>query len=103
VAAKLIRVLCFGIFLAGVPGIIVTSIVSNNNGGIVTIGMCMVGAAIVLITMSATNTTKKIEVFNDVAAERIENRVQSLVQAGADENEVRALIRDTIDLTRGQQ
>ena len=102
-AAKLIRVLCFGIFLAGVPGIIVTSIVSNNNGGIVTIGMCMVGAAIVLITMSATNTTKKIEVFNDVAAERIENRVQSLVQAGADENEVRALIRDTIDLTRGQQ
>jgi hypothetical protein len=103
VAAKLIRVLCFGIFLAGVPGIIVTSIVSNNNGGIVTIGMCMVGAAIVLITMSATNTTKKIEVFNDVAAERIESRVQSLVQAGADENEVRALIRDTIDLTRGQQ
>jgi hypothetical protein len=102
-AAKLIRVLCFGIFLAGVPGIIVTSIVSNNNGGIVTIGMCMVGAAIVLITMSATNTTKKIEVFNDVAAERIESRVQSLVQAGADENEVRALIRDTIDLTRGQQ
>jgi hypothetical protein len=103
VAAKLIRVLCFGIFLAGVPGIIVTSIVSNNNGGIVTIGMCMVGAAIVLITMSATNTTKKIEVFNDVAVERIESRVQSLVQAGADENEVRALIRDTIDLTRGQQ
>ncbi len=102
-AAKLIRVLCFSIFLAGVPGIIVTSIVSNNNGGIVTIGMCMVGAAIVLITMSATTTNKKLDIFNDVAAERIENRVQSLVQAGADENEVRALIRDTIDLTRGQQ
>ncbi len=102
-AAKLIRVLCFSIFLAGVPGIIVTSIVSNNNGGIVTIGMCMVGAAIVLITTSATTTNKKLDIFNDVAAERIENRVQSLVQAGADENEVRALIRDTIDLTRGQQ
>jgi hypothetical protein len=102
-AAKLIRVLCFSIFLAGVPGIIVTSIVSNNNGGIVTIGMCMVAAAIVLITMSGTTTNKKLDIFNDVAAERIENRVQSLVQAGADENEVRALIRDTIDLTRGQQ
>lgn len=102
-AAKLIRVLCFGIFLAGVPGIIVTSIVSNNNGGIVTIGMCMVGAAIVLITMSATTTHKKLDIFSDVAAERIENRVQTLVQAGADEQEVRALIRDTIDLTRGQQ
>lgn len=102
-AAKLIRILCFGIFLAGVPGIIVTSIVSNNNGGIVTIGMCMVGAAIVLITMSATNSTNKIDAFNDVAAERVENRVRALVDAGANEQEVRELIRDTIDLTRGQQ
>ncbi len=102
-AAKLIRIVCFGIFLAGVPGIIVTSIVSNNNGGIVTIGMCMVAAAIVLITMSATNTSKRIDAFNDVAAERVENRVRELVEAGANEQEVRALIRDTIDLARGQQ
>lgn len=101
-AAKLIRIVCFGIFLAGVPGIIVTSIVSNNNGGIVTIGMCMVAAAVVLITMSATISTKKIDAFNEVAAERIENRVQALIEAGASEHEVRALIRDTIDLTRGQ-
>jgi hypothetical protein len=102
-AAKLIRILCFGIFLAGVPGIIVTSIVSNNNGGIVTIGMCMVGAAIVLITMSATNGNKRLDAFDEVAAERVENRVRALVEAGANENDVRALIRDTIDLTRGQQ
>ena len=102
-AAKLIRIVCFGIFLAGVPGIIVTSIVSNNNGGIVTIGMCMVAAAIVLITMSATTSTKKLDAFNEVAAERIEVRVQALVAAGANEQEVRALVRDTIDLTRGQQ
>jgi hypothetical protein len=101
-AAKLIRIVCFGIFLAGVPGIIVTSIVSNNNGGIVTIGMCMVAAAIVLITMSATTNGKKLDAFNEVAAERIENRAQSLIAAGANEQEVRALIRDTIDLTRGQ-
>jgi len=102
-AAKLIRILCFGIFLAGVPGIIVTSIVSNNNGGIVTIGMCMVAAAIVLITMSATNGNKRLDAFDEVAAERVENRVRALVEAGANENDVRALIRDTIDLTRGQQ
>jgi len=102
-AAKLIRILCFGIFLAGVPGIIVTSIVSNNNGGIVTIGMCMVAAAIVLITMSATNSSKRLDAFDEVAAERVENRVRSLVEAGADENDVRALIRDTIDLTSGHQ
>jgi hypothetical protein len=102
-AAKLIRILCFGIFLAGVPGIIVTSIVSNNNGGIVTIGMCMVAAAIVLITMSATSSSKRLDAFDEVAAERVENRVRSLVEAGADENDVRALIRDTIDLTRGHQ
>lgn len=102
-AARLIRFTCFAIFLAGVPGIIVTSIVSNNNGGIVTIGMCMVAAAIVLITMSATTTSQRLQVFHDVAAERVEDRVRALVEAGASENEVRALIRDTIDLTRGQQ
>lgn len=87
----------------GVPGLIISSIAGNNNGWVTTIGMFMAGAAIVLITMSATGTQKRLDVFDDVAAERVEMRVRALVEAGANESEVRMLIRDTIDLTRGQQ
>lgn len=87
----------------GVPGLIISSIAGNNNGVVTTIGMCMAGAAIVLITMSATAHTNRLDVFNDVAAERVENRVRELVEAGANETEVRMLVRDTIDFARGQQ
>lgn len=102
-ATKIIRVLCFAIFLSGVPGLIISSIAGNNNGVVTTIGMCMAGAAIVLITMSATANNNRLDVFNDVAAERVEARVRSLVEAGANETEVRMLVRETIDFARGQQ
>jgi hypothetical protein len=48
-------------------------------------------------------THKRIDAFNEVLAERIEQRVQQLTQAGAAEDDVRALIRDSIDFARGQQ
>jgi tRNA A37 N6-isopentenylltransferase MiaA len=56
-----------------------------------------------LIAVSSVTTNKRIDAFNEVLAERIEQRVQHLVQAGANEDEVRALIRESIDLARGQQ
>ena len=36
------------------------------------------------------------------AVERLESRVQALIGAGVDENEVRAVVRDAIDLGRGR-
>lgn len=99
---KLIKGACFGLFLAGIPAIIVSSIRGNNEGWVLTFGMITAVAALILIAVSAVTTTRRIDAFNDVVAERIEQRVQILVQAGADEAEVRALIRDAIDLTRGQ-
>jgi len=100
---KLIKLTCFGLFLAGLPSIIVSSIRGNNEGWVVTFGMITAVAALVLIAVSAVTSTRRIDAFNDVLAEQVEQRVQQLVSAGADENEVRALLRDTIELTRGQQ
>lgn len=100
---KLIKALCFTLFLAGIPSIIVSSIRGNNEGWVVTFGMITAVAAIVLIAVSAATTTQRIDAFSDVLAEQVEQRVQLLVKNGANEDDVRALVRDTIDLTRGQQ
>jgi len=103
VAVRIVRIVCFALFVAGIPGLIVSSIAGNNEGWVLTIGMTTAVAALVLIAVSATTSTRRLEVFDEVAAERVEMRVRSLVEAGADESEVRALVRDSIDLTRGQQ
>jgi hypothetical protein len=45
----------------------------------------------------------RIDVFDDVVAERIEQRIAALVAAGADEAEARALVRDALEMVRGQK
>lgn len=100
---RLIKIGCFALFLAGIPAIIVSSIAGNNEGWVLTFGMITAVAAIILIAVSSVTATNRIDAFNDVVAERIEQRVQQLVQTGANEEDVRALIRDSIDLGRGQQ
>ena len=101
-ALKIIRFVCFALFLAGIPSLIVSSILGNNEGWVLTAGMVTAVAALVLMAVSATTATKRLDVFDDVVAERVEQRIRTLVEAGADENELRTLVRDTIDLTRGQ-
>jgi len=103
VALRLIKFVCFGLFLAGIPAIIVSSIRGNNEGWVLTFGMITAVAALILIAVSSVTTTKRIDAFNDVRAEQVEQRVQQLVQAGANEDDVRALVRDSINLARGQQ
>ena len=102
-ALRLIKIVCFGLFLAGIPAIIVSSINGNNEGWVLTFGMMTAVAALILIAVSSVTTNKRIDAFNDVLAEQVEQRVQQLVQAGANEDEVRALVRDSINLARGQQ
>jgi hypothetical protein len=55
------------------------------------------------MAVSATTATRRIDVFDDAMAERVEQRIRTLVEAGADETDIRQLVRDTIDLARGQQ
>ena len=102
-AIKFIKGICFAIFLSGIPALIISSIAGNNEGWVLTFGMVTAIAALILISVSAVTAKKRIDTFDDVIAERIEKRVRLLVDAGAPETEVRALVRDAIELSRGQQ
>ena len=85
---------CAAVFVVGIAGIIVTSIVNNNNGLVITFGAMMTLAAIVLIAVNAVTSKESIDVFDEARAEQLEARIGDLVAAGADEAEVRALVRD---------
>ena len=100
---KLIRFVCLTLFLAGIPSLIVSSILGNNEGWVLTAGMVTAVAALILMAVSATTATRRLDVFDDVMAERVEQRIRTLVEAGDDETDIRQLVRDTIDLARGQQ
>jgi hypothetical protein len=102
-APKIIKVTCFVIFLSGIPALIVSSIAGNNAGWVITFGMVTAIAALILIAVSAVTAKTRIDTFDEVIAERIEQRVRGLVASGASEADVRALIRDALELSRGQQ
>ncbi len=100
-ARRWIPRVCTAIFVAGIAGIIITTINGNNAGVILTIGLVIVLAAVALLTATSVGATRRIEVFDDAAAEKLERMVMALVAEGADETAVRALVRETRRL--GQQ
>ena len=102
-ALRLIRSVCLVVFLAGIPSLIVSSIAGNNEGWVLTFGMTTAVAALVLMAVSAATSNTRLDAFDEVAAERLEQRVRQLVESGADESEVREVVRDAIDLGRGRR
>lgn len=99
-AVRLVPRVCAAVFVAGIAGLIVASIAGNNNGLVLSIGGVTAVAAIVLITFSAISHRSRIDVFDDVAAERLEGRIAELVHAGTDEDELRSLVREAMRLGR---
>ena len=94
-ARRWIPRVCTAIFIAGIAGIIITTINGNNAGVILTIGLVIVLAAVALLTATSVGATRRIEVFDEAAAEKVERLVMGLVADGADETAVRALVRET--------
>jgi cell division protein FtsW (lipid II flippase) len=94
VAARLITRTCIAVFVCGTAGLIISSVAGNNNGLVLTIGGCIVVAAIVLMTVNTVTVRERIDAFDDAAAEQLEAQVAHLVQQGADETEVRTLVRE---------
>jgi hypothetical protein len=98
VAGRVITKLCIAVFVCGVAGLIVASVAGNNNGVVLSIGAAIVVAAIVLMTVNTVTVTERIDAFDhaadEVAAERLEAQIGKLVQQGAAEDDVRALVRD---------
>ncbi len=100
-AIRAIRIACAVIFVMCIAGLIISSIAGNNEGWVLSIGMCGAIAAIILIVVSLVTTTKRVPEFSDVRAETIEHRIAQLVAAGVDESELRELVRSSIQLGRG--
>ena len=84
----------------GIVGMIVGSIADNNNGVVVTAGLIAAVAAIVLITANAVASDRVYGTVDEIQAEQIEEEVRALVDAGANENALRDLVRRAVRLGR---
>jgi hypothetical protein len=94
VATRLISRACIAVFVCGIAGLIISSIAGNNNGVVLTIGGCIAVAAIVLMTVNTVTVHERIDAFDDAAAEQLEAKIATLVEQGADEADVRTLVRE---------
>jgi len=93
-ATRLITRACIAVFVCGVAGLIVSSVAGNNNGLVLSIGGAIVVAAIVLMTVNTVTVHERIDAFDEAAAEQLEIHVRQLVEQGADEADVRSLVRE---------
>ena len=88
------------VWVAGIAGMIASSINGNNNGWVVSFGCMTALAALCLFSATAAIRRDRIDVFEEADAERLEDQVQALVTAGADETAIRDLVRDAMRLGR---
>jgi hypothetical protein len=87
-------------WIGGIAGMIVSSANGNNNGWVATCGVITLVATLSLFSATAAVRRDRIDVFEEADAERLEGRVQQLVDAGADETSVRELVREALRLGR---
>ncbi len=99
-ARRLIPRVCATVFVAGIAGLIISSVAGNNNGVVLSIGGVIVLAAVALLVYGAL-APGRIDAFTEAAGEQVEARIARLVAAGADETEVRGLVRDAARLGGG--
>jgi len=99
-AVQTIRVVCILCFVGGIASMIVASLADNNIGAVLTAGIISAIAAIVLLAVSTVATTRRTVEFDEADAEILENGIQRVVAAGAQEHAVRDLVRRAIELGR---
>ena len=95
---KIFRWACAVTFVCGIAGIIVSSIVGNNEGWVISIGLTTTTAAIVLFVVSTVTAKERIHAFNEVEAEYLEAKIDEQVKKGASEEELRDIVRRAIAL-----
>ncbi|MCC6224938.1 MAG: hypothetical protein IT195_00850 [Microthrixaceae bacterium] len=98
----MIRRLVLAVFVAGILGMIVGS-VADSNGAALTFGLLTAASAVSLMLVTAVTSERTSEPpasFDEATAAQIEARITSIVQAGADEADVRDLVRDAVRLGR---
>jgi hypothetical protein len=99
VQPRIVRRLVLVVFVGGIAGMIVGSI-ADNNGIAITFGLVTAVAAICLMLVTSVTAATESVRFDEARAEELEGRIQALVDAGADEDELRDLVRDAVLLGR---
>jgi hypothetical protein len=101
VSPATIRTVLRLVALAGVPGVIVSAI-RDSTGGALTFGLITAASATALILVTAASTPPAAgpQGVDEGLAATVEARVAALVEAGADEEAVRALVGDAVALGR---
>ena len=96
-----VRRIVIVVFLGGIAGMIVGSI-ADNNGTAITFGLITAVAVLCLILVTAVTDAPPATptAGGEPTGEAVEARIQALVDAGADETEVRALVQQAIDFGR---
>ena len=98
--ARAVRIVVIVLCVAGVAGMIVTTI-AGHNGAAMTFGI--ITAVAILCLMVATAVTAGPPRGGpdvETIAARVEDGVATLVEAGAEERDVRDLVRDAVLLGR---
>jgi multisubunit Na+/H+ antiporter MnhB subunit len=91
-SAVVIRRALIAVCVTGIAGMIVTSI-ADRPGGALTFGLLTAVAAFGMMLVTAV-TNGGSAVDDEERAEVVEDRIAALVAAGADERQVRALVRE---------
>lgn len=97
--ARTVRRVVAVVFVGGIAGMVVGSVM-DNNGTAVTFGLLTAVGALCLILATALTTGQPADRFDDARAAEVERRVEALVREGADEPSVRELVRASVLLGR---
>ena len=100
VAPSVVRGAALVLCVTGIAGMIVLSI-ADSIGGAITFGVVgAVGALSLLLVGALVPAVEAAASADEAMAAEVEDRVQGLVAAGADEDAVRAAVRAAVDLGR---
>ena len=97
VVRRVVIVVC----VAGIAGMIVSSI-ADNTGAALTAGLVTAIAVLCLIVATAVTGAQGVGI-SDLLASDVEERVEALVAAGADEDDVRALVGAAVRLGKAER
>ena len=97
-SARVVRRVVFLICVAGIAGMIAGSI-ADNNAIAMTFGLATAVAVLCLIVVNAVVSGPGDP---DLTARDVEDRVERLVEQGADEGDLRSLVRAAVKLGRAE-
>jgi len=100
VAPSVVRGVALVLCVVGIAGMIVTSIADRIDAAITFGFVGATGALALLLVGVLVPAVERAASWDEAQAADVEERVQRLVAAGADEDEVRAAVRAAVELGR---